>query len=185
MQLKYHYSILGNFLFLIFGLFLLGVGLDLLFLNLFIKLNINTTPPAFVLWITTLLGFLTFSGSLINLIKGKNYALKADNKGLTVFTKSIDGKLPKIFISWSDIQDINAEWIKSLFRGPRGEHRKVLKIKIKSNLIQWPPWMITKNRVSFKKCNNYDEITIDAWLNKSNKKIVEELELLKNQVLTK
>jgi hypothetical protein len=36
--------------------------------------------------------------------------------------------------------------------------------------------MIGRNRISFNKKDSYDEIIIDAWLNKSKKRIVKEVQ---------
>lgn len=177
MPLKYYYSPLGNFLFLIFGLALLGVGLDLLVLHRFIQVNI--APPNFVLFIMIGLGFLTFSGSLLNLLKGKDVVLSADTSGLTIFTKSTDKALAEIFVTWPDIHELSTEVIQSTFRDTQGGHRSVLSIRLTPNLVQWPPLMFTKNKIKFKQTPDYDEITIDAWLNKSKKQIVSELNNLK------
>jgi hypothetical protein len=186
MSLKYHYSVLFNFLFFIFGLFLLWFGLDRLyfqseflseFLNNF-KVSGDNHDLAFM--IAVFLGFLMTSGFLINLIKGKKYVLEADEKGIIVYTGGIKKEHSKLFIKWDDFHSIKTEHKLGALRWHGGGRSwtKVLVVKVKPGSVKWPSLIISRNRISFEKNDYYDIITIDALLNKSKNKIVKEIKSL-------
>jgi hypothetical protein len=185
MTLKYKYSIFGNLLFFVFGLFLLFIGLDLVYFNTELVNNfINKLPiereeiPKIAIIITLFLGFLTSTGFLKNLLSKKNYVLKVDEEGLTVNTGNIKKELSEIKIKWSDFFGIETRYELATLRwhgGNRGWTR-IIAIKVKPESVQWPSVMIGKNRISFNKKDSYDEIIIDAWLNKSKKRIVKEVQ---------
>jgi hypothetical protein len=192
MNLKYYHSIGANFIFLPLGLLLLFFGLDQLFLQIgifdFIISNADTVGgenPKLGFIIATFLGFLVTSGSLVNLIKGKKYALEVDNQGLVIHTGSLDSDFKTVSIDWNNFQEATVEnrlsalgWRgdSSPFRGHTGgANTKVLVIKIKSDLLSWPKIHLTKSRVFLEKSDSCDKIIIDAWLNKNKYKIAEEI----------
>lgn len=172
MNLKYHYSILGNLLLLVFGSIFLYVGIDLLFIHS-IEMSVSE-PPVFVSATAIFLGFLTFSGGAMNLIKGKNYVIEADARSVTVYTGSLKEESAKIIIDRSDIIGIETRRMKPTFTEP-GHSTMMIVIQVKSGVVMWPSVMLSKNKVSFRKGEQFDEIIIDAWLNKKKSVIVKEL----------
>jgi hypothetical protein len=186
MRFRYHYPVLADFLFFLFGLFLLWFGLDRLYFqsdflsSILNNFKISGESPKIGLVIAVFLGFLMTSGFLINLIKGKKYVLEADEKGVRIYTGSIKEESSQLFIKWDDFYDIKTEYNLGALRWHGGGRSwtKVLAIKIKKGSVEWPSVMIKRNRVSFQKKDNYDKIIIDAWLNKSKNKIVKEIKSL-------
>jgi hypothetical protein len=174
MNLRYHYSILASFLFLLLGCAFLFVAFDLLFFHSFIREA--AAPPFFVVLLILFFGVLVSSGFFINLIKGKDHVIEADTRGVTVHTKSITNSLPKVFIPWSDVRAIEVKKVHSALNANRNDHKtSAICITLKKDLIEWPSVMIAKNRISFKKQAEADELLIDAWLNKKKTTIVKEL----------
>jgi hypothetical protein len=192
MNKKYHHSIWVNFIFLPLGLLLLFFGLDQMFLQTgifdFIINNADTVGgenPKIGFAIAIFLGLLVTSGSIINILKGKKYALEINEQGLIVHTGSLDSNFKTVFVSWENFQEATLEtrlsalhWRgdSSSFRGHTGgANTKVLVIKVKPNILEWPKTHLTKSRVFFEKTDSCDKITIDAWLNKGKYKIAEEI----------
>lgn len=186
MSLKYHYSTFANILFFIFGIFLLFFGLDQLFFNTEIVSdllkNFNKTGENIELglWIMVFLGTLLTSGFLINLIRGKNYVLEANKNGIIIYTGSTKESTSKIKVDWSDFIKIETRHNLGVFRWHDGNRgwTKVLVIKTVKDSIDWPSIMFTKNKISFKSEDNYDEIIINAWLNKNKTSITNEINKL-------
>lgn len=185
MNKKYYYSIWVNFIFLPFGLLLLVFGLDQLFLQIgifdFIINNTDTISgrnSKLGFAIAIFLGFLTTSGSIINILRGKNYVLETNEKGLIVHTGSLDSDFKTIFINWNNFIKAKVDTRLGAFpmATSTGAGRvKVLIIEIQPDTINWPKINLTKNRVSFEKTDSCDKIIIDAWLNKNKYKIAEEI----------
>jgi hypothetical protein len=174
MQLRYHYSIAASFLFLGLGGVFLFFGLDLLIFHEVIREA--DAPPAFVAMIALFFGMLLSSGFFMNLIKGKEPVLEADAQGITVHTKSVNGQLPQIRVAWQDVIDLKVKRARSVFHADRRDHStKAVVIAVKPGLIEWPSVMIAKNRISFQRGDDHDELVIDAWLNKSKAAIVDEI----------
>lgn len=186
MSLKYYYSTFANVLFFIFGIFLLFFGLDQLFFNTeiisdFLN-NFDKTGENIELglWIMVFLGTLLTSGFLINLIRGKNYVIEANENGLVIYTGSTKKSISKINIDWSDFIKIETRQNLGVFRWHGGNRgwTKVLVIKTVKDSIDWPSVMIIKNKISFKSENDYDEIIINAWLNKNKNTVTDEINQL-------
>jgi hypothetical protein len=165
----------ANVLFFLFGSFLLLTGLSFLFSNSATGNGVDV--PIFASIILVFLGFLTASGFLMNLIKGKKYVLEVGERGITIHTGNSQVMSSDIFVPWKDFLEIEAVWKKALFRYDlkRMEFVKVLVIKTKKEAINLPAVMISRNRINFNKNKDYDEIIINAWLNKSKKTIVKEI----------
>jgi hypothetical protein len=192
MNLKYYHSIGANFIFLSLGLLILVFSLDQMFLQIgifdFIINKANETGGTnrkIGFFIAAFLSFMLTSGSLINIIKGRKYALEVDNQGLVIHTGSLDSDFKTVSIDWNNFQEATVEtrlsalgWRgdSSPFRGHTGgANTKVLVIKIKSDLLSWPKIHLTKSRVFLEKSDSCDKIIIDAWLNKNKYKIAEEI----------
>jgi hypothetical protein len=186
MTLKYYYSIFANIIFFVFGFILFSFGLDQLYFktevvaNLLNNFEISGSNTQLGLWIMVFLGTLLTTGFLVNLIKGKNYVIEASEDGLVIHTGSIKTDSSKINIKWNDFIETKTEYRSGSFRG-YGENRgrtKVLVILIKKNKVEWPSVMITRNKISFQREEDFDKIIINAWLNKKKSTIVNELNRL-------
>lgn len=174
MHVRYHYSIFANLLFLLLGILFLFLAVDLLFLHTVI--SAADQPPAFVTYIILFFGILLSSGFFINFVKGKNYIIEANDEGIRIFTKSITGQLPEIYLKWNDIKNIELKRVRStLQRSSAGRHTQAIVFSVTPGLIKWPSVMISKNKVGFLKTEGRDELMIDAWLNKRKTAIVKEL----------
>lgn len=184
MKLKYYYARWIDFIFLPFGILLLFFGLDHLFLQTrFYGFLINNADkicgdyPKIASVIAIFLGFLVTSGSIINIIRGKNYVLEADDQEITIHTGSINKESSTIKINWNNFIGIETRWVLGVLRWHGGNRgwTKVLVIKTKSGVIEWPSVMIMKNKISFNKKDSHDELIINAWLNKNKKTIINEI----------
>lgn len=174
MKVRYHYSMIANVLFLALGLVFLVVSLDLLFFHALIRAA--DAPPTFVALVILFLGVLTTSGFFMNLAKGKNYVIEADDEGITVYTQSVNGTLPQISIAWKDVRTLEVRAVRSAFHANRNDHlTRAIVIRVRPGLIEWPPVMISKNRVRYQKHDDADELIIDAWLHKKKSTIIREL----------
>jgi hypothetical protein len=172
MELEYYYSGLANVLFLIFGIVLLGFGLDVLFYKTLISEELN--PPVFVAIITLFLGTLLTSGFFVDIVKGKKVLISANESGVTINMEK------PIFISWKDIYDIKRTVALTALNEP-GRRVASIGFQIRSGSIQWPAIMVSRHHVKFQRNQEFDEITVDAWLNKSKETIVNELMGAKKQ----
>lgn len=179
---EYYYSKLGNFLFLILGVIFIIFGLDVVYFNKFIAEENH--PSEFVLWIIFIFAFLMLSSFFANLIKGKNIVLKSDSKGIKIYTGSVDSRISEIIISWDDIHEIKTVKIQSLFsiQGHIGSRTKALIFVCRKDVVKWPERVFMKNRIIFNRYDEYDEVIIDAWLNKTKQSIVNELNELGKKV---
>ncbi len=177
MQLRYHYSIIAGFIFLCLGCALLVFGFDILVLHKLVSKA--GAPPTFVAVIALSLGGMMASGFFANLIRGKDYVLEADSEGITIHTRSINGKSPKIHVAWSDVLKLEEKSMGSALRTNRNDHlTKMIVITVRPDVIEWPSVMIAKNRIQFHPGKDHDELIIDAWLNKKKSVIVEEIKAI-------
>ncbi len=163
MSLRYHYSILPNFLFLPLGIAMLVFGLDTLFFHKWILLK--AAPPPIASGIAAFLGIMVTSGCLINILKGKDCVVEANSKGLTVHIKAIGANIPKMFVEWKNVLGVESRKVSSSFGKP-GQKTTVLAVKVSSKSIKWPSALFSKNKISYRDHGEFGELTIDAWLNK-------------------
>ncbi len=169
----------ANFLFFFFGLLLFFCGLALIFVE-------NIIPPELMIeegnylpqGVMIFLGFLTFTGFLKNIIKGKNYVLEVSDDGIKINTGSLSKEGSVINIPWNNFSGIDLRYDLGVLRWQGGNRgwTKVIVIKVKKGSVYWPPVMIKRNMISFNKKDSHDEVVVNGWLNKSKKRIVKEIQ---------
>lgn len=169
MKLEYHYSTLSSALLLLLGGLFLYVGIDFLFLH---EVTESFDAPKFVKGIVLLLGVLTFSGGLKNLINGRRVVVRANKEGVWLYIGALGNVSDWIMIPWKNLRNIEAVKMRPTFNKNHAGHlTKVLVFSLDKGAVEWPKVMLTKTRIHFSEKEEHDEIVLDAWLN-SKKEIV-------------
>lgn len=169
MKLEYHYSVFSSALLIILGGLFLYVGIDFVFLH---QVTESFDAPKFVKGAVLLLGILTFSGGLKNIMSGRRVVVRADKDGVSLYVGALGNASDWILVPWNNLQNVEVVKMRPTFNKNHAGHlTKVLVFSFNKGAVEWPKVMLTRTRVHFLEKEDHDEIVLDAWLN-SKKEIV-------------